>query len=117
MFKQIGIEVLTAQVCITGRGLDREHTTLNVKERYIESTTTKIVDQDVALFLGLASAEAIGNGSSSGLVDDTENVEAGNGTSVLGGLTLVVVEVSWDSDDGLGDLLAELDLSDLLHLF
>jgi hypothetical protein len=31
-------------------------------------------------------------------------------------LTLVVVEVSWDSDDGLGDLLAQLDLSNLLHL-
>jgi hypothetical protein len=31
-------------------------------------------------------------------------------------LTLVVVEVGGNSDDGLLDLLAELGLSDLLHL-
>jgi hypothetical protein len=31
-------------------------------------------------------------------------------------LTLVVVEVSGNGDDGLLDLLAELGLSDLLHL-
>jgi hypothetical protein len=31
-------------------------------------------------------------------------------------LTLVVVEVGRDSDDGLGDLLAQLDFGDFLHL-
>jgi hypothetical protein len=31
-------------------------------------------------------------------------------------LTLVVVEVGGDGDDGLGDLLAELDLCNLFHL-
>jgi hypothetical protein len=50
------------------------------------------------------------------LVDDTEDVKAGNRTGVLGGLTLVVVEVGGDSDDGLLDLLTELGLGNLLHL-
>ena len=36
--------------------------------------------------------------------------------SVFSRLSLVIVEVSRDGDHGLGDLLAELDLSDLLHL-
>lgn len=88
-----------------------------MEEGDIESTATQVVDEDISLLVGLARAETVGNGGGSGLVNDTENVKSSNGTGVFGGLTLVVVEVSWDSDDGLGDLLAELDLSDLLHLF
>lgn len=114
--KEVGVEVLATQVGVTSGGLDSEDTTLDVEEGNIESTTTEIVDEDVALLLGLAGTETVGNGGSGGLVDDTENVEARDGTGVLGGLTLVVVEVGGDGDDGLSDLLAELGLSDLLHL-
>lgn len=101
---------------VTSSSLDGENTALDVEKRDIESPTTEIVDEDVALLVGLASAETVGNGSSSGLVDDTEDVEAGNGTGILGGLALVVVEVGGHGDDGLLDLLAELGLRDLLHL-
>lgn len=114
--KEVGVEVLATQVGVTSGGLDSEDTTLDVEEGNIESTTTEIVDEDVALLLGLAGTETVGNSGSGGLVDDTENVEARDGTGVLGGLTLVVVEVGGDGDDGLSDLLAELGLSDLLHL-
>ena len=101
---------------LTSGGLDGKDTTLDVKKRNIESTTTEIVDEDVPLLLGLSGAETVGDSGGGRLVDDTENVETGNGTGVLGGLTLVVVEVGGDGDDGLLDLLAELGLSDLLHL-
>jgi hypothetical protein len=114
--EEVGIEVLATQVGVTSSGLDSEDTTLDVEEGNIESTTTEIVDEDVALLVGLSGTETVGNGGSGRLVDDTENVEARDGTGVLGGLTLVVVEVGGDGDDGLSDLLAELDLSDLLHL-
>ena len=117
VLEQVGVEILTTQVGVTSGGLDSEDTTLDVQEGNIESTTTKIVDENVALLLRLAGTETIGNGSGGGLVDDTEDVEARNGTSILGSLTLVVVEVGRDSDDGLLDLLAELGLSNLLHLF
>lgn len=102
---------------VTGGSLDGEDTTLDVQEGDIESTTTKIVDHDVALLLGLARAETVGNSGSSRLVNDTEDVEARNGTGILGSLTLVVVEVGGDSDDGLLDLLTELGLGNLLHLW
>ena len=95
---------------------DREDSALYVKKRDIESTTTEVVDENVALLLRLSGTKTVGDGGSGRLVDDTENVEAGNGTSVLGSLSLVVVEVGWDCDNGLLDLLAELGLSDLLHL-
>ena len=88
-----------------------------MKKRNIESSTTEIVDEDVPLLLGLSGAETVGDSGGGRLVDDTEDVESGNGTGVLGGLTLVVVEVGGDGDDSLLDLLAELGLSNLLHLW
>ena len=102
---------------VTGSSLDGEDTTLDVEEGHIEGTTTEIVDQDVALLLRLARAETVGDSGGSGLVDDTEDVEARDGTGVLGGLTLVVVEVGGDGNDSLLNLLAELGLGNLLHLW
>ena len=117
VFQQVGVEVLTTKVSVTSGSLDGEDTTLDVQQGDIEGTTTQIVDQDVALLVRLARAETVGDGSGSRLVDDTENVQASDGTGVLGSLTLVVVEVGGDGDDGLLNLLAELGLGNLLHLF
>lgn len=101
---------------ISSGSLDGEDTALDVKKRDIESTTSEVVDEDVPLLLGLSGTETVGDGSGGRLVDDTEDVEASNGTGILGSLTLVVVEVGRDGDDSLLDLLAELGLSNLLHL-
>ena len=60
--------------------------------------------------------KTVGSGGGGGLVDDTLDVEASDGSGVFGGLTLRVIEVSGDSDDGAVDGLAEIGLSDLLHL-
>jgi hypothetical protein len=101
---------------LSGSSLDGEDATLDVQKGDIECTTTEIVDEDVPLLLGLSGAETVGDSGGGGLVDDTENVEASDGTGVLGGLTLVVVEVGGHGDDGLLNLHAELGLCDLLHL-
>ena len=61
-------------------------------------------------------AEAVGERRRRGLVDDADDVEAGDLAGVLGGLPLVVVEVGGDGDDRLGDRLAEVVLGDDLHL-
>ena len=76
------VEILTTQVCVTSSGLDFEDTFLNSQERDIESSTTKIEDQDVAFALSLL-VEAVGDGCSRGLIDDTENVQASNKTRIL----------------------------------
>ena len=112
---QTVVKVFTTQVSVTSSGLDLKDTLLDGKERNIESTTTKIEDQDVALASDLL-VKTVGNGSGSGLVDDTEDVETGNETGVLGSLTLGVVEVGGDSDDGVVDGATEVSLSSLAHL-
>ena len=109
------VEVLATQMGVTGSRLDLEDTLLNGQERHIEGTTTKIEDEDVALALDLL-VETIGDGGGSRLVDDAEDVEAGNETSVLGGLTLGVVEVGRDGDDGVVDGAAQVGLGSLAHL-
>ena len=87
------VEVLTTQVSVTSSRLDGEDTTSDVKEGDIESTTTQVEDQDV-LLLGRLRVKTVGDGSSGGLVDDTEDLETSDRTRVLGGKTLRVVEVS-----------------------
>lgn len=109
------VEIFTTQVSVTGSRLDLEDTLLNGKERDIEGTTTKIEDEDVALTLNLL-VKTVGNGGSGRLVDDSENVETGDETRILGSLTLRVVEVGRDGDNGVVDSLTEVRLSSLTHL-
>lgn len=109
------VKVLTTQVSVTGSGLDFEDTLFDGQEGDIEGTTTEIEDENVALTVGLL-VETVGNSSSSGLVDDTEDVETGNETGVLSSLTLGVVEVGRDSDDSVVDGATEIGLGGLTHL-
>ncbi|CAF3485171.1 unnamed protein product [Fusarium graminearum] len=110
---KVDIEIFTTEMGITVGGLDLENTVLDLKDGDIEGTTTKIVDSDNAVSLLL---ETVGKSGGSRLVDDTEDVEAGNLTSVLGALSLRVVEVGGDGDDGVLDRLREVRLGGLLHL-
>jgi hypothetical protein len=112
---ELVVEILTTPVSVTVGGLDLEDTFLNGEEGDIESTTTKIEDEDV-LFLLRLSIETVGNGCGGWLVDDSENVESRDGSGILGGLSLGVVEISWDSDDGRLDGLSEVGFGDFLHL-
>jgi len=95
--------------------LDLEDTLLNGKQGNIESTTTKIEDQDVSLLL-LLSVETVSNSSGGGLVDDSEDVDSGDGSSILGGLSLGVVEVGGHGDNSGLDGFSEVVFGDFLHL-
>ena len=109
------VEVLTTQVSVSSSRLNLEDTLFNGQEGDIECTTTQIEDKDVALAFSLL-VKTVGDGGSSGLVDNTEDVKASNETSVLGSLTLRVVEVGRDCDDGVVDSSTEVRLSSLPHL-
>ena len=83
------VEVLTTKVSVTSGSENLEDTVLNGEERDIEGTTTEIVDNDLTLTLGLV--KTVGDSGGGGLVDNTEDVETGDDTGILGSLTLVVL--------------------------
>ncbi len=85
------IEIFTTKMSVTSGGHDLEDTVVDGQEGNIESSTTEIVDDNLGLSAFLV--ETIGNGSSGGFVDNTENLETGDGSGILGGLTLSIIEV------------------------
>lgn len=115
MVNEAVIKVLTTQVGVTSSGLDLEDTLFDGEERHIESTTAQVEDQNIAFTISFL-VETVSNSSRSGLVNDTEDIEAGNKTSILGSLTLGVVEVGGDGDDGIVDSAAKIRLRSLSHL-
>mmetsp|Transcript_13657 Transcript_13657/g.16416 ORF Transcript_13657/g.16416 Transcript_13657/m.16416 type:complete len:685 (-) Transcript_13657:65-2119(-) len=110
------VEVLTTQVGVTRGGLHLEDTFLNGQQRHIEGTTTKIEDKDILLTSSPLLVQTVGNSGSGGLVNNTHTVQVGNGGGILGCLALRVVEVGWDGNDGVGDVLSKELLGNLLHL-
>mmetsp|Transcript_19994 Transcript_19994/g.22321 ORF Transcript_19994/g.22321 Transcript_19994/m.22321 type:complete len:120 (+) Transcript_19994:1250-1609(+) len=108
------IEVLSSQMGVTVRCEHFENSLVNGQDGHIEGSSTKVVHQDV-LFLGLL-VQAVGNRGGGGLVDDAEHVEAGNGSSVLGGLALGIVEVGGHGHHSVLDLPAQEGFGDRPHL-
>lgn len=109
------IEVLAAQVSVPIGGLDLKDTLLDGEERDIECTSSKIENQYIS-FLRLLPVKTISNSSSSWLVDDSEHLHSSNGPSIFSSLSLRIIEVGRHSDDSRVNLLAEIRLSNLLHL-
>jgi len=100
---------------VSSSGLDLEDTLLDSKKRDIECSSSEIEDENVLLTLSLL-VETVSDSGGGRLVDDTENVESRDDTSILSGLTLRVVEVGGNSDDSVGDGGSEVSLSGFLHL-
>lgn len=109
------VEIFATKVSVTGGRLDLEDTLLDGQERHIESAATQVEDEHVALTLMLL-VQTVGDGGSGRLVDDTEDVQTGNETGVLGGLPLRVVEVCWHGNDSVVDGATEVCLRGLPHL-
>ena len=63
------MEIFTFKMGITGGSQDLENTILNGKEGDIESTTTKVVHNDLRFFALLV--ETVGNSGSGRFVNDT----------------------------------------------
>ena len=89
-----------------------EYSITNLKNGYIERSTTEIVYGDFLIFLLL---QPVGQRGRCGLVDDAQNLQAGNLASILGGLALGVVEIGRHSDYRLFDLAAQVLLRRFLH--
>ena len=80
--------------------LDLKYTLLHLKHGDIKGTTAEIIDGDNWWVI---SIKTIGQSGSCGLIDDTEVIVTGNLTCVFDGFLLSVIEVRWDSDDGVAE--------------
>ena len=109
------VEFLATQVGVTRGGPDLDDTFLDGEEGDIVSSSAKIEDEDITL-IGGSPVETVGDCSSGGLVDDAEDVQATDGTSLPGGPTLGAIEVSGDGNDGSGNDSTEARFCSLPHL-
>ena len=98
------VEVLTTKVSVTGRRLHLEDSVLDRQDGNVESAAAEVKDEDVALRADLL-VEAVRDGSGGRLVDDAQNVETRDSSSIFCRLTLRVVEVRWNRDHRIGHRL------------
>ncbi len=107
------VEVVAAEVVVAVRGLDLEDALTELEDRDVERPAAEVPDEDRLVGFLL---EAVGERRGGRLVDDAEDVEAGDLAGVLRRLALGVVEVGGDSDDRVGHRLAEVGLGVRLEL-
>jgi hypothetical protein len=107
------VEVVAAQVVVTGGGLDLEHAVADLEHRHVERAAAEVEDEDrlVALLV-----EPVRERRRGGLVDDALDLEAGDLAGVLRGLALVIVEVGRDGDHRTVHGVAEVRLGVGLQL-
>ena len=101
------IPVITAEVCVTVRGLDLDHAFTHFQDRDIECASTQIEDQDRFVLLLI---EAICQGGGCGLVDDAHHFKTGDLACILRRLALAVIKIRRDGDHGLRHRLAKIGL-------
>ena len=83
---------------ITSRGFNFKNTVINRQQRYIESTTAQIEDQHVSLALSFF-IKSVSNSGSSWFVDNSQNVQSRNGSSIFGRLSLSIIEIRGNCDN------------------
>ena len=91
---------------VAGRGLDLEHAVADLQHRHVERAAAEVEHEDRVVLTLLV--EPVSQRRGGGLVDDALDVESGDLAGVLGGLTLVVVEVGGDGDHRAVDRFAQI---------
>ena len=76
---------------VTSCCLDLEDAIIDCQERDIKSSSTKIVDNDLTFVT--SAVETVCDGGGGWLVHHSNDIQAGDGASILSGLSLVVIEI------------------------
>src|ERR1700682_2340684 len=94
------IEVFAAEEGIAVGRLHLEYAVADLEDRDVEGAAAEVVHRDGAGFRLVETVSERGRGR---LVDDAQHFKAGDLAGILGGLTLRVVEIGGDGDDGFVD--------------
>jgi hypothetical protein len=92
------VKVFSTKMRVTGSGLDLKDTLLDSQERYIESSSTQVENENVP-FAGNLLIVTVRDSGGSRFIDDTMDVETTDCTGSLRGLTSRVVKVGRDRDN------------------
>jgi len=109
------VEVLAAKMCVSSCGLDFKYSIFNGQDGDIKCTTTKIKNKDISFSMTLL-IQTICNGCSRGFVNDSKNIQASDGTRILCGLPLGIIEVGRNCDNSARYSLAQVGLCRFFHL-
>mmetsp|Transcript_8364 Transcript_8364/g.15160 ORF Transcript_8364/g.15160 Transcript_8364/m.15160 type:complete len:126 (-) Transcript_8364:94-471(-) len=98
---------------ISRSGSNFKDAMINTEKRDIKRTTTKVKNENI--FLVILFIKSISNGSSSRLINDTIYLKPSNFTCILGCLSLCIIEIGRNCNDGMLDLLSKIAFRSLFH--
>src|SRR5439155_11438991 len=98
------IDIVATEMRVSARGQHLEDTLPQLEYRDIKRAATKIINSDGAL---LTLIQAVCERRSSGFIDDTEHIQAGNTSRILGCLPLRIIEIGGNGDHRVLDLVAQ----------
>ena len=98
------VPVVAAQMGVAVGGLDLKNAVADFQNGDVEGAAAEVIDGNFLVFLLVKSVGERGGGW---LVDDAQDLQAGDAPGILGRLPLGIVEVGGDGDDGLGDFFAQ----------
>ena len=91
------VVVVAAQGRIAASGQHLKHTHAQAQDGNIKSAAAQVINGVNAL---RRVVQAVGNGSGCGLIDQAQNIQAGELRRVFGGLALRIVKISRHGNDG-----------------
>ena len=107
------VKVVAAQAVVAGGCEYLDDLVVDIQYGHVKRAAAQVKDHDL---LRAALVHAIGQGGGGGLVDDAQNVKAGNAAGVLRGLALPVAEIGGHGDDRVADRLAQVGFGVLFEL-
>merc|ERR1711871_114890 len=103
------VKIFAAKMGVAIRRCHLKHALLNSEHSDIEGAAAEVKDEDIALLL-LFLVQPVSQCCGGGFVNHPEHLQRCNGTGVLGGCTLLVVEISRTGNHGIVHRSAEVAL-------
>ena len=113
-FATLLTKIFTTKMCVAGRSLNLESSIVDGQKGDIESTASQVVDNDLAL--STSAIKAIGDGGGCWFIDNTDDIQSSDDASVFRCLSLVVIEVCWDSHHCVLHRLSKVSFCYIPHL-